>query len=328
MLNNIIFVFCFQILFCPSCQLQELFEDFYCGLNEYPVSIHKFLSSIYNKKEYKLLAGYAMHDCHEFFILFMNLIHQSSTANVNNNQRICGCIIHQTFHSMIDSRITCTNAKCNYSSVTCEVQLDLNLSIGTKINHSSKMKEWKMFSTIDECLQNYFQNEFLHDYVCNQCKFQKCCFRSLRFSTFPKCLCIHLKRFESMDYFNNGNGVNSGKSISLSISPFYGASSSVSVMDNILKKNECKIVFPVSEELDLSKYCLSDDGNGGKYRLRSIIVHKGSILSGHYMCFIRKCDASDDTSNHWFACDDHRVYPVQTSIVKQAQAYMLFYDKL
>jgi ubiquitin C-terminal hydrolase len=59
------------------------------------------------------------------------------------------------------------------------------------------------------------------------------------------------------------------------------------------------------------------------YRLMSVIEHRGGAEGGHYVCF-----RHDDSNNHWLFCSDDVVKSCDWNIVKQAQAYMLFYEAL
>jgi hypothetical protein len=63
--------------------------------------------------------------------------------------------------------------------------------------------------------------------------------------------------------------------------------------------------------------------NGIYYRLMSVIEHRGGAEGGHYVCFRR-----DISIDRWLFCSDDVVKPCDWSIVKQAQAYMLFYEAL
>ena len=54
------------------------------------------------------------------------------------------------------------------------------------------------------------------------------------------------------------------------------------------------------------------------YELSSVIVHKGSIDSGHYVSYSREGD-------NWFLFDDSKVVLVSEAEVLAAQAYLLIY---
>lgn len=54
------------------------------------------------------------------------------------------------------------------------------------------------------------------------------------------------------------------------------------------------------------------------YELSSVVVHKGKIDSGHYVCYCRE-------NNDWFVFDDSKVVKSNDADVLGAEAYLLFY---
>ena len=54
------------------------------------------------------------------------------------------------------------------------------------------------------------------------------------------------------------------------------------------------------------------------FDLSAVIVHKGKIDAGHYICYCRE-------GNDWFMFDDSKVVLVSESEVLEANAYLLFY---
>ena len=54
------------------------------------------------------------------------------------------------------------------------------------------------------------------------------------------------------------------------------------------------------------------------YDLSAVIVHKGKMDSGHYICYCRE-------GNDWFMFDDSKVVLVSEFEVLEANAYLLFY---
>ena len=85
---------------------------------------------------------------------------------------------------------------------------------------------------------------------------------------------------------------------------------SIKRFTNELNKISCKVSF--NENLEISESTFS---------LVSVIVHQGKLInSGHYICYIR-------INNNWFMFNDSSVTLVEWSIVKQVEAYCLFYRK-
>lgn len=54
------------------------------------------------------------------------------------------------------------------------------------------------------------------------------------------------------------------------------------------------------------------------YDLSAVVVHKGKMDSGHYICYCRE-------GNDWFMFDDSKVVLVSETEVLEANAYLLFY---
>jgi len=71
------------------------------------------------------------------------------------------------------------------------------------------------------------------------------------------------------------------------------------------------------------------------YRLASVIEHQGNAFGGHYICFRRlptgleksiSSAAGVGVGGSWYLCSDDVVQQVTWNRVRQAQAYMLFYE--
>jgi ubiquitin carboxyl-terminal hydrolase 22/27/51 len=94
-----------------------------------------------------------------------------------------------------------------------------------------------------------------------------------------------------------------------------------------------KITMMIQFPLDLDLYPYSTTGlessiptkqnSNYMYTLYSVIVHHGTLNSGHYTCYIRKSGVVDQ----WFRFNDHIVTAVDWDEVRVCQAYMLFYIK-
>ena len=86
--------------------------------------------------------------------------------------------------------------------------------------------------------------------------------------------------------------------------------------------------FPVT--LDLSPYC--DEGSGARYHLYSVIIHNGTVNSGHYYIYIRPHYPSyipgSGRENEWFCANDEIVMRCDRSDMEnegRRGAYCLYY---
>uniref|UniRef100_A0A7S2RQP4 USP domain-containing protein n=1 Tax=Rhizochromulina marina TaxID=1034831 RepID=A0A7S2RQP4_9STRA len=110
------------------------------------------------------------------------------------------------------------------------------------------------------------------------------------------------------------------------------------------RKGTCKIQtsvdFPL-DQLDLRKYATPlNHGSSCTYQCYAVIEHHGrSMNNGHFTAYARKPEGTvvlsqkgpnspRRTSSEWFHFNDSRVAPCSSEIVQQAQAYILFYQKL
>lgn len=58
------------------------------------------------------------------------------------------------------------------------------------------------------------------------------------------------------------------------------------------------------------------------YNLQGVILHRGSLNSGHYTCLCRSSDKSV-----WLNYDDESVREIDESLVVDCNAYMLLYER-
>lgn len=61
-----------------------------------------------------------------------------------------------------------------------------------------------------------------------------------------------------------------------------------------------------------------------RYRLCSVVSHKGSSTNGHYTAYAR---SRLSATHEWYECDDDRVIRVPWELVSNASAYVMIYQK-
>ncbi|XP_061189736.1 ubiquitin carboxyl-terminal hydrolase 30-like [Saccostrea echinata] len=66
------------------------------------------------------------------------------------------------------------------------------------------------------------------------------------------------------------------------------------------------------------------------YRLSAVIVHLGSVASGHFVTYRRSPNTVKGTyrKERWLCCSDTSVLPMNIADVFSAQAYMLMYERI
>jgi len=55
------------------------------------------------------------------------------------------------------------------------------------------------------------------------------------------------------------------------------------------------------------------------YELSAVVAHMGQLEGGHYVAYVRM-------GREWYKCDDAWVTRVHESVVRQSQAYLLYYS--
>lgn len=185
------------------------------------------------------------------------------------------------------------------------------------------------FLTLYECLDLFTHQERLSsaEYKCSEC--QKSpgmtpagshriagATKQVSLKKLPKVLSLQLKRFDHRQahFFNNDGSTNSN----------------INGQDNAGAKLDLMIRFPL--DLDVTCYTTAEINKtrGTKslpecmYTLFAVIVHEGTLHSGHYTCFVRQ-SGSAGGEDDWFRIDDAMVTVASWQQVAACQAYMCFY---
>jgi ubiquitin carboxyl-terminal hydrolase 22/27/51 len=269
------------------------------------------------------LAGYQQQDAHEYLQFILNNLHSASFEEEEKEAKAeeCPCVIHQVFCGIMRSTVQCS--KCKNTNSAFDPFIDLSLDVKSTAPKKKKAKEANgslappqgpQTIELSECFDRFTSHEQLQaaDYTCKQCDGPQNAVKRLSLSRLPTVLPIHLKRFSH------------SKSLATSV------------------KLDTKVHFPVMLDLqpytsrmktkkgDKNKVAAANGAGGGGdddeapapsrpvYELSSVIVHKGKMDSGHYVCYAREGD-------EWFSFDDSKVVLVEEKEVLSAEAYMLFY---
>ena len=235
---------------------------------------------------------------------------------ISDNQH--RCILCRTVKEN-EFQCDCINAKLSNSTIDVTTNAQLrdfieNLNdfyvMSVNINVKSELLKYKELNRCSDYTQrirneiedinlydlcNYFfaEEKIVGNYHCDNCGDIKASFRKQELNSYPKVLILHLKRFSYSIEDRN--------------------------ISNVGKKNDTFIDF--KEEIDLSNY--NSKGLDGKYKLSSVIYHKGKMSSGHYTAI-----CNHTSINKWIEFDDKSVSITPNSkFIPKDDGYILFYRK-
>ena len=161
-------------------------------------------------------------------------------------------------------------------------------------------------SSIENAIYHYANIEIMEDIACLPCKKQLLGVKMVKLSRLPRTLIIHIRRFKK----EGGGHV----------------------------KDDRHVTF--GQYLNLAPHCTPDCIGRNKnpvvkYSLYGVICHFGSLMGGHYICYVRSrrvnlvmfenCDTAED---EWYYISDSTVIPARFEDVLLSNAYMLFYDRI
>lgn len=186
-------------------------------------------------------------------------------------------------------------------------------------------------TTMADLLGQYCSADVLDEYKCDQCRRIDTTEKRVRLVRLPDLLCVSFRRFQGNEHYG-------------------------------FRKNNTAVVFPING-LDMTPYTMQgittaedqaadgifvDDPTRTEQQFRApfiydcyaVIVHSGTLKSGHYRSFIKDEGAAD--TNQWHHFDDARIEPViigsndSRDMARRlyrdnqhggASAYMVFYKR-
>lgn len=186
-------------------------------------------------------------------------------------------------------------------------------------------------TTMADLLAQYCSADLLDEYKCDQCRRIDTTEKRVRLVRLPDLLCVSFRRFQGNEHYG-------------------------------FRKNNTAVVFPING-LDMTPYTMqgittpedqvadgifADDPSRTEQQFRApfiydcyaVIVHSGTLKSGHYRSFIKDEGAAD--TNQWHHFDDARIEPViigsndsrdmarrlyRDNQSSGASAYMVFYKR-
>ncbi|PWZ00966.1 cysteine proteinase, partial [Testicularia cyperi] len=258
----------------------------------------------------------------------------------NGGVASCPCVVHRTFAGQLQSDVTC--GRCGQINTTKDPMLDLSLDVRpdsmrrlangnsksgsmafNKLNGSAAGLGGNGANGDDEeqlltvCLQRYCSKEKLgnDDYSCANCGGNSTATKQLSLFRLPPVLCIQLKRFE---HTSAAAKIDTKVRFPL-------------VLD-VREYSTAYISSPENSNSGSSSASLSGTGSGRKnglnqdpeaylYDLFTVVIHEGSMNTGHYTNYARWRDS-------WYRFDDDKVHPATEETVLNAKgAYQLCYRR-
>lgn len=270
------------------------------GIN--PVRFIKIFRSFANFKKREEFAGFYQNDISELFIFLIDIFHTSLSREIKVN--IKGNIENDTDEI---AKNCYELIKRMYSKEYSEIW---NLFSGILVTqifnkdksicHSSNPDPYfsielpvpklgdKQIDLID-CLEEYTKDELLegeNNWYNEKTKKREDIVKNIRFWSLPSILCIVLKRF-----------------------------------NNNASKKQNLVKFPVTEKLDLNKFCIGYEKSKYKYTLYGVGNHIGSSDGGHNTAFVKNID------DEWYFFNDLVVKKVNAEQIITPMAYCLFYRR-
>lgn len=152
---------------------------------------------------------------------------------------------------------------------------------------------WGPSISLQDCLAAFFSADELKGdnmYSCEKCKKLRNGIKYSKVIELPEVLCIHLKRFRHEVMYSS--------------------------------KISSHVSFPL-EGLDMSPFIHKSYPCGvTTYDLSSVICHHGTAGSGHYTAY-----SLNYLTDQWYEFDDQYVTAVDAEVVRNCEAYVLFYRK-
>ena len=217
-------------------------------------------------------------------------------------------VVSSLFSGVLESEVQC--AHCGCISSTAEPFLDLSLSLERAVHLSGREQAHGI--SLQNCMEDYISAESLSTPIfCEKCKEHRTSTKKLSIKKPPKILAVHLKRFDAVSQ----------------------------------RKVHAKVTFPL-DHFDVGPYMESlGSGIGGVtekkqqshaglaagqlsasvlYDLVGVVVHKGSLNSGHYISYVQQ-PQDNGAPSKWLRCDDETITAVGDTEVRAAEGYILFY---
>ncbi|XP_046680435.1 ubiquitin carboxyl-terminal hydrolase 30 homolog [Homalodisca vitripennis] len=229
------------------------------------------------------------------------------------------------FCGLLTSQLQCVT--CGFKSVLKYDKFD-SLSLHMP-------EEERLRYTLTELLENFTRTEAVTGVACDGCNKGRdpdlpavtaTSLKSVSIGKLPKSLCFHVHR---MSMGKNGDPYKRRE---------YVLFPEFLVMDrytqnSIIKEQKIKDEIQSADEdkeISMPSFTPREDGSWSHlYRLKAVVVHSGTVKSGHFVTYRRGPlnSSSRHRSDRWYFTSDEVVKETTLLEVCQAAAYMLFYER-
>jgi len=333
---------------CLGCDLDELFAQHYFpgeqAQDRTPVLPDQFLFDLWMHAEH--LAGYAQQDAHECLMAILDALHTTccdtantiatgQTLHATSVHKPCKCVVHTVFGGTLRSDVSCNT--CGTTSTAMDAMLDISLDLvaptpnnptttDTTSSHvntpqppapPTKIDPRQTFRLVD-CLSRFIRVEKLFHqdkFYCSKCGRHENSTKQLSIQSLPLVLCLHLKRFDHSARVSAASSKIDNyvtfPLTGLDLSPYLHSHRTTPLSPPSSSRSQPESSSMPSATRSHHQHHL--------YDCFCVIVHKGTLDSGHYIAYLRK------GPDQWFKTDDRTITRASIQEVINANAYLLFY---
>lgn len=161
--------------------------------------------------------------------------------------------------------------------------------------------------TMEDLLQNYYSNEHLDDYKCDNCKIRGHCSKRTKLARLPDFLCVCFNRFERQDESARLNKITTTVNFpvrELDLTPYtiQGEQQYSSLLTNGHPGTSAVRSIPSTIPTDDHHF-----NKPFKYEAYAVVQHGGDLNSGHYVGAIRDEPHGPDGNSRWHVANDTQI---------------------
>ncbi|KHJ48234.1 ubiquitinyl hydrolase 1 [Trichuris suis] len=283
-----------------------------------------------------ILESYSQQDVHELLNVFCST--WSEELTVLKNAKASMQAIVSVFQRNLNNPSQANNENSNeltayeFPISPCEGLINVQnecLTCGNKtvqresfctITLNFNMEQPKMVVTLEECLESFLEQEMVDDVACEFCsqdsnstETRTSRSRTVWLDKYPECMIF---TFQRTSWLACGTAVKLFTVVKL---PEWLDVGQICQKEHSHCENSTESKSSVTGDSSSS-----DDVTGKQlYRLQAVIVHQGSVSSGHFVTYRR--GLIDE--RYWVSLSDATVSPIAFEKVSQCQAYMVFYER-